>query len=270
MHDDVSPALVTLIEDTIERTVSQPVRLLTDAIHQRLGGVGGDQLRGLGPWGYAGNPDQPFGPITYSQFGEDLILINLLHIQGIKTPRFLDIGAHHPINCNNTALMYSRGARGINIDANPNMTALYADLRPEDVTLTIGVGPEESVLDYYMVDNGSGRNTFDRETAEAFVASDPEFSIREIRKVPVVTLDTIVDKYFDGDWPDLLCLDAEGLDRPILDASRFRAGAGPRAICVEVLSGNERDDEVGLVALLNQRGYVSTIRTLGNSIFVEA
>ena len=79
------------------------------------------QRSGLGPWGFAGHPDQAFGPLTYAQFGEDLILANAFALRGIEKPSFLDIGAHHPVHCSNTALLYARGARGVCVEANPNL-----------------------------------------------------------------------------------------------------------------------------------------------------
>src|SRR5437763_16778861 len=69
-----------------------------------------------------GHPDQGFGGRTYAQFGEDLIFLNIFALLGINTPSYIDVGAHHPVNISNTALLYERGCRGIKIDANPDLT----------------------------------------------------------------------------------------------------------------------------------------------------
>jgi len=222
---------------------------------------------GLGPWNYRGHADQPFGPVSYAQFGEDVILLNLFYQLGIDRPSFLDIGAHHPVNCSNTALLYARGSRGVCVDANPNLVGAFATLRPEDVTLNIGVGATAGTLDFYMIDDWSGRNSFDRETTEAFVAANPAFRIQQVKQIPVVPLDEIVAKHFPGGWPDLLSLDAEGLDHAILQASRLRAGQGPKVICVEAVSGDDRDQEQSLGVLLTERGYVPAARTIGNVLW---
>ncbi len=216
---------------------------------------------------YQGHPDQPFGAVSYAQFGEDLILCNLFAALGIARPSYLDVGAHHPLNCSNTALLYSRGARGVCVEPNPMLIPAFREMRPEDVTLNIGCGVEEGALEFYMIDQGSGRNTFDKATAEAFVRAHPEFCIREVRKIPVLPLDEIVRRHFGDGWPDLLSIDAEGMDLPILRASVLNAAIGPRVICVEAVSGDGADESGSLRALLVARGYVGVARTLGNLIF---
>jgi FkbM family methyltransferase len=205
--------------------------------------------------------------VSYAQFGEDMILLNLFHQLGIERPSYLDVGAHHPLNCSNTALLYARGSRGLCVEANPNLIQAFRDLRPGDVKLNIGVGPQAGELDFYMIDDWSGRNTFDRKTAQAFVAAHPEFEIHEIRKIPVLTLDQIVADHCAGAWPDLLSLDAEGLDAAILKASGFSADHGPKMICVEAISGDDVDQGAELDLILTGKGYAKVAQTLGNMIW---
>jgi len=219
---------------------------------------------------YAGHPDQPFGATSFAQFGEDLILLNIFHRLGVDQPSYLDIGAHHPLHCSNTALLYARGSRGLCIEPNPNLVAAFAQLRPADTTLNIGIGPAAGTLDFHMIDSHSGRNSFDRATAEAFVAEHPEFRIEEVRRIPVKTLDAVVAEYCNGVWPDLLSLDAEGLDLAILTASDCCATRGPKVICVEALSGSDADATDALTTLLAARGYVVAGRTVGNVLWAAA
>lgn len=261
-HD---PALSALIDDAFRRRVEEPLR----ALLARVGGHPAPPApaAGLGPWSFAGHADQPFGALSYAQFGEDLMLLNLFHLMGIERPSYLDVGAHHPVNCSNTALLYARGSRGVCVEANPNLTPAFAEMRPEDLTLNIGVGAAAGQLDFYMIDDWSGRNTFDRATAEAFVAAHPEFRIREVRRIPVLPLDVVVERHCAGRWPDLLSLDAEGLDLAILAASRLSAGAGPRIVCVEAVSGDDADRGLDLGTLLRDRGYVPAGRTVGNVLW---
>ncbi len=224
------------------------------------------QHGGLGPWGFAGHPDQAFGPLTYAQFGEDLILANIFALRGIEKPSFLDIGAHHPVNCSNTALLYTRGARGLCVEANPNLIQAFQDLRPEDKIINIGCGVAEGTLDFYMIDQASGRNTFDRATAEAFIAAHREFRIRETRAIPVLSLDQIVSRYCADIWPDLLSLDIEGLDYAVLQAAHFDSTRGPKVICVETVSGADSRQDAAIETLLTGRGYSVLGRTVANVI----
>ena len=249
-----------------------PIRMILKKIQRRLASwvkvsAPSHQRGGLGPWGFAGHPDQAFGPLTYAQFGEDLILANIFALRGIEKPSFLDIGAHHPVNCSNTALLYARGARGVCVEANPNLIQAFRDLRPEDSIVNIGCGVAEGTLDFYMIDHASGRNTFDRTTAEAFVAAHPEFRIREIRQISVLTLDQIIAIHCAGRWPDLLSLDIEGLDYAVLQASHFDYLQGPKIICVETVSGADHQQDSAIEILLVERGYTMLGRTVANMIF---
>ena len=50
----------------------------------------------------------------YSQFGEDKVLQEILKIN-INKGFYVDVGAFHPFRYNNTALLYKKGWKGINI-----------------------------------------------------------------------------------------------------------------------------------------------------------
>lgn len=218
---------------------------------------------------FAGHPDQAFGHISYAQFGEDMVIINIFAMLGVRCPSYVDVGAHHPINISNTALLYARGSRGINIEANPHLIRTFHELRPEDINLNIGIGVAPGELDLYLIDDWSGRNSFRQDVVEEFVKADPRFQIRGTIKVPIVPLDQIVAEHLDGKWPDLLSIDVEGLDFEVLAAAHFGNGQ-PMVICAEAISGAGTDDSSRLVGLLKGRGYVPYFRTLGNIIFLHA
>ena len=79
---------------------------------------------------------------SYSQCGEDLIIAFLFRSLGIERPGYIDIGAHHPTYLSNTRLLYARGSRGINIEANPALIRRFRTQRPGDVNLNIGIVDE--------------------------------------------------------------------------------------------------------------------------------
>src|SRR5215470_302661 len=58
-------------------------------------------------------------PITYSQFGEDLIISDLFNKLSIDRVSYLDIGANNPSFVSNTYLFYERGFRGVLVEPNP-------------------------------------------------------------------------------------------------------------------------------------------------------
>ncbi|WP_315703694.1 MULTISPECIES: FkbM family methyltransferase [unclassified Bradyrhizobium] len=215
---------------------------------------------------FRGHPDQRYGHLTYSQHGEDLVLVALFEQLGIGRPTYLDIGAHHPIDCSNTALLHKRGSRGVNVDANPDLMPAFFRERPEDVNVNAGVGGSASTMTFYRIDAQSGRNTFSRQAAEEFVASDSRFRITDQILVKVMTLDQIVDAYCNGRCPDLLSLDAEGLDHDILHAASFVTR--PRVICVETYSSAGRDED-RISGLLDARGFRKIIQMGENGIFID-
>lgn len=219
---------------------------------------------------FHGHPDQAFGHLSYAQHGEDMIFVNLFHLMGIQKPTWLDIGAHHPVTISNTALLYRRGGRGVNIEANPNLIENFRRLRPEDVNVNVGVAPKDkagSKMTFYMIDKGSGRNTFDRKAAEEFVAQHPNFSITETMEIDTISVEDVVAKYCGGRYPDLLTMDVENLDYDILASADF-SQSKPKFICVEVVSSGG-DTSGQMKDLILSRGYFVVARTIGNYVFAE-
>lgn len=217
---------------------------------------------------WSGHLDQAFGHLTFAQFGEDLIIANIFSLLGIFTPSYIDIGAHHPLNVSNTALLHIRGSRGINVEANPDLIPAFRELRPDDVTVNVGVGASAGYFNFYRIDAYSGRNTFNRDAAEAFTREHPQFRISDVLEVEVLPLDDIIKQYSDGIYPDFLTIDVEGLDYDVLRAANF-SRSKPKVVCVEAVSGADSDDSSRLLNLLNDRGYELYIRTLGNLILVD-
>lgn len=207
--------------------------------------------------------DQFFGEKTYAQHGDDLMLLNIFWLLGIKHPSYLDIGAHHPHNISNTALLYARGSRGVNVEANPNLIENFKRDRPGDKNINIGVGPTVDVLPFYMFDDFSGRNTFSFADADKFSKEYPNFKIRETKLIEVTTINQIVSNYCDGIWPDLLTMDVEGFDYTILHSAHILKGNQPKVICVEAFQGQHT-----IKLMMQQKGYFCYCRMVSNLIFV--
>jgi hypothetical protein len=77
-------------------------------------------------------------------------------------------------------------------------------------------------------------------------------------------LDSVIDKYCAGRYPDFLSIDTEGLDDAILAAADF-SRASPKVICVE----RATDQSVAARDVLRTRGYVAYVRTWANMIMVR-
>jgi len=179
--------------------------------------------------------DQWFGDKTYSQHGEDLAILNFFTLLGISKPSYLDLGAHHPSNISNTALLYSRGSRGVNVEANPNLIQEFKTHRPDDLNLNIGVALSTESLPFYMIDEHSGRNTFSKQEAEKFVTEYPQFKIQKVINVQCFPIKEILKRCPNNEYPDFLSMDVEGLDYDILKQMDLEySKSSPKIICVEV------------------------------------
>jgi FkbM family methyltransferase len=236
-----------------------------DELRQRLIHVEA-KIDAIRPQDFAGHPDQRYGHLTYSQNGEDLVFAALFERLGIDRASYLDIGANHPVNCSNTALLYRGGSRGVNVDANPNVMDAFRRERPHDTNVNVGVSDSEGSMTFYRIDDFSGRNTFSKEAAENFIARSPGFKISDTLTVDVVTLDQLINTFCNGRCPDLLSIDAEGLDYEILRSYSF--ATRPAILCVETYSAaGEHEDDI--CELLKTKGFVRIIQMGVNGVFVD-
>lgn len=211
---------------------------------------------------YHGHPDQHFGHITYSQHGEDLMLLNLFKLLSIDKPSYLDLGAHHPINISNTKLLYDRGSRGVNVEANPNLFQAFVDQRPHDINLCIGVARQSGVLTFHMYDQSSGRNTFSETEVESLRGV---MTVKTAMTIPVVTLKDIIDQHCGGKFPQLLSVDIEGFDFDVLDSTDFSKD-WPIIIIVET----RRNAADKMCFMLREKGFNLNCRMGENLIFTHS
>jgi FkbM family methyltransferase len=212
---------------------------------------------------YQGHPSQRWGHISYAQHGDDLFLINLFELIGIDKPSYLDIGAHHPKHLSNTTLLYQRGSRGVNVEANPSLFDLFCDERKGDVNVNHGIGPVSGMMKFYMFPGDGGRNTFSVSERDQIISEGHRVE-REL-PVPVITINDLVRKYCHGKYPHLLTMDIEGLDFSVLESADFN-DSKPEVICVET----RRHQGERMKTMMSLKGYVCAIRLAENLIFVRS
>lgn len=214
---------------------------------------------------YAGHRDQRWGPTTYAQHGDDLMLINIFEMLEIDKPSYIDVGAHHPINISNTKLLYDRGSRGVNIEANPKLIEEFNKHRPHDTNINVGIGVDTGRKTFYMYSDTSGRNTFsEKETQEYGRVVKKKISLE------VVTLDSVVTKCLGGVWPHILTIDIEGLDYEVLWGAQFHGellANAPMVVCVETRRTKDETDRMTM--MMGQKGYAKYCRMGENLFFVR-
>jgi FkbM family methyltransferase len=209
------------------------------------------------------HPHQWYGGRTYAQHGDDLAILNIFGCLRLSRPSYLDVGAHHPLDLSNTALLYKRGCRGINVEANPDLIEAFQRHRPEDINLWSGVADDDAseTMKFHRINETSGCNSFVRSAIESHGLTDAI-------DVPVMTITKIVKLYAAGCWPDLLTIDAEGLDLSILSSIDYSQG-GPKVICAEARSP-AGDDAASLRTLMTGNGYIMHSWAGSNMLFVRA
>ena len=207
---------------------------------------------------------------SFAQCGEDLIVEFVF--QALRIPRFtyLDIGAHHHSHFSNTCRFYRQGMRGVCVEPDPDLFETLADKRPEDQHVNAGISDvDQEALPFYIL-SASTLNTFCREEALRLAATGAH-TLRRITRVPMISIPSLLARYFPDKAPDFLSVDVEGLDLQILRAIDFSC-IRPKVICVETLSYSELRQETkdtGAKELLERAGYFLYADTYINSIFVD-
>ena len=173
---------------------------------------------------------------SYAMDGEDTA-INLFN-KKLEKGFYVDIGAHHPIQRNNTHLLFKKGWEGINIDVNKFSINLFNFLRPEDLNLQIAVSDKEGELSFYYQKKFSQLNTTDKEIAkENFQGNYQE------KKVKCQTIQNILDNSkYSNKKIDFLNIDVEGAEMKVLNTLNFEI-YDPSLICVEILGYREMQSE---------------------------
>ncbi len=205
---------------------------------------------------------------SYSQCGEDLIIKFIFDSLSISLPTYIDIGAHHPFRISNTALFYELGSKGINIDPDKSLIKKFYSQRPKDINLNIGIGPEKSNMELFIMSNKT-LNTLSKKEANKYVKEG--FEIITTENIEVLTIDEVLKTYNNDIFPDLLTLDAEGFDLEILKTIKFKKSF-PKVICVETISFSVERKGIKnceIIDFLTSNGYFLYADTYINSIFIK-
>ena len=193
---------------------------------------------------------------SYAMDGEDTA-INIF-IKKKDKGFYVDIGAHHPIQRNNTHLLFKKGWEGINIDVNQLSIELFNFLRPNDLNLQIAVSDEDGEISLFYQKKFSQLNTTDKEIAkENFQGNFQE------KKVKCQTIQNILDNSkFKNKKIDFLNIDVEGAELKVLKKLNF-AIYEPSLICIEILgyremNSHQREIEIKkdqIYQFLEKKGY---------------
>lgn len=210
------------------------------------------------------------GAISYSQSGEDLIIDFVFRAMSLKSPSYLDIGAHSPIALSNTYFFYRSGAKGVCIEADPELYESFKKQRNRDICINCGVGPKDVGLSNFYLMSSSTLNTFSEEEAKRYESYGTNI-IKSVIKVPISGINSILEQHFHDVAPDIVSIDVEGLDFAIVSAIDF-ARWRPKVFCIETLTYSETREEKKtqeIIDFLVSKDYLVYGDTYINTIFVD-
>ena len=101
---------------------------------------------------------------NYSIFGEDEFVDN--YFKNKLNGFYIDVGCYHPLDGNNTHLLYKRGWHGINLDINFYSIKLFDFFRKKDVNIYSGISKKKDKLTMYYRKEINMLNTLDEKVAK--------------------------------------------------------------------------------------------------------
>jgi len=208
-----------------------------------------------------------------AQSGEDAILAYICMVLGIEDSKcsYLDLGANHAIKYSNTYYFYQRGARGVLVEANPELIPELKLYRSGDVILNRCIAEKsDQSIDFYII-SGDGLSTTDKNQAEAIVSYNPALYIEQVVRIQTISINEILDRYFDG-APVILNIDIEGGEMDILTSIDFKLYR-PLAILIEMIPYRSHlvieEKNQAIVQFMNSKNYTEYAFTGINSIFLD-
>ena len=174
---------------------------------------------------------------SYSMDGEDVAIFG--YFKNKKNGFYVDVGAYHPIERNNTVILYKQGWEGVNIDISSFSIKLFNHLRPRDINLNLAISKNEGDVEMYFQKKLSQLSTIKKNQAEKSFQGNIK-----IKKINSKTLTSVLDNSrFKGRKIDLLDIDVEGADIDVLESLDF-GRYSPEIICVEVIEKNNEDSHI--------------------------
>ena len=206
---------------------------------------------------------------SYSHSGEDLIVKKIFDSLGFYCPNYLDIGSYHPEIFSNTAIFHKSKCHGLNIVANPQLAEIFSAKRLGDTNLNLSVGIERKTLNFYTM-SIPNLSTFSQDEAQKIIG-ETKHTIQDILPIQSETINQIIEKYADHEFPKFLSLDVKGQDLMILQSIDYQASC-PIVICVRTLMTSETGEEIKdeqIANFLSTQGYFIYADTYINTIFVK-
>tara|TARA_B100000795_G_scaffold134169_1_gene100187 strand:- start:53 stop:682 length:630 start_codon:yes stop_codon:yes gene_type:complete len=160
-------------------------------------------------------------------FGEDLIIQN--YFKNKPKGFYVDVGCYHPLQGNNTHLLYKNGWSGINFDINHYSIKLFDFLRKRDLNIHSGISRKKRKLTMYYRKEINMLNTLDEKIAKIHFRNG-----YKKKNIQVNTLNFFISKKFKKlNKIDFINIDVEGYELDALKSLNFLTYK-PQLICIEI------------------------------------
>jgi len=189
--------------------------------------------------------------ISYSQSGEDLILLKYLKYKNIENGKYLDIGAFHPRWASNTHLLHQRGFSGYCVDLDEKRLRWFRFARGNKVETICGAvsNTYEEFIKVYKVKRKSPFSLIDTtslEHAEYFKSKgNVKYEEINIKNLHINDLFNKVGKI------NVLNIDIEGKDFEVIKSSNLEI-IDPEIILIEENTGYFPSNQLSDFFLKNQ------------------
>ena len=192
----------------------------------------------------------PDAAIVFGYLAEDLIISRFLASHRY-TGFYVDVGCNDAVKLSNTLVLYERGWRGVNIDANRRVLERIRRDRPRDTCICALVGmPGETRELVVFADDA--RSTADRDFVAAWSS---QVEIAERVSMPTRSLSSILDELGPLPQIDLLNIDVEGMEIEVLESMDFeRFPVGLVAAEIHGLDASVPESSA-VVRCLRQQGF---------------
>ena len=191
---------------------------------------------------------------SYSMFGEDLVVKEIF--KNKKNGFYVDVGCYHPIEGNNTHLLFKKGWTGVNIDLNQTSIELFNIARKNEKNLNIAISNKSQKIKFYYRKKINMLNTINKKFAKNSFKKG--FKIGYVQSE---TLNSILGKSkIKNKKIDFLNLDIEGNEINALKSLNFRK-YNPKLICVEIHNNDSSNNlknyikKNSIFKFLKKRGY---------------
>jgi FkbM family methyltransferase len=204
--------------------------------------------------------------VSYSQFGEDLVVLKLLGDRVADSSKgvYVDVGAFDAAFFSNTLLLRQHGWTGVNIDANPDRIEQLRRRRSDDVCICAAVSDATRTVRYVR---------YPTEAYNQLIEANEEPPPNDLGELPTrvdeavtCSLTELLDRHLpSGTAIDFLNVDCQGQDLNVLtslDWSRW----GPRVVAAEAVTAPERER---LVGFMRERGFGVAASLFVTLIFVS-